>query len=113
MGSIIKGQCKNCGYETKDLYYGAGFANFTTCCDYPVLDRSDKEVRVANIMEKERVFKQNPNLVFYDDTSLCDKKIQNKENFHEWGEFRVYFEGYFCPKCNHYTLGFDMRGCWD
>jgi hypothetical protein len=113
MGSIIKGICKNCGYETKDLYYGGGFMNFTTCCDYPVLDEKKKEIKMANIMDKEEVIKKNPNLVFYDDESLADRKLQNRENFHEWSEYKIYYEGYFCPKCNQFSLGFDMSGCWD
>ena len=113
MGSIIKGTCKNCGYETKDLYYGGGFMNFTTCCDYPVLDKVKKEIKVGNIMDREEVIKQNPNLIFYDHKSLSDKKLQNRENYHEWGEYKIYYNGYFCPKCNKFSLGFEMSGCWD
>lgn len=44
MGSIIKGSCRVCGYVTKNLYYGGGFVNFTTCCDYPVLDKNKKKL---------------------------------------------------------------------
>ncbi len=113
MGSIIKGTCRNCGYKTKDLYYGGGFSNFTTCCDYPTLDKVEKEIGMANIMDRETVLRENPNLVFYDNETLSDNKSRNQENFHEWGDYKVYSQGYFCPKCNKYSLGFDMRGCWD
>jgi hypothetical protein len=113
MGSIVKGKCYNCGYETKDLYYGGGFMNFITCCDYPVLDKITKEIIVANIMEREAVIKQNPNLVFYDEKSLSDKKLRNRDHYHEWGEYKLYNNGYLCPKCDHFSLGFEMSGCWD
>jgi len=68
---------------------------------------------MANIMDRTEEIKQNPNLVFYDDKSLSDKKIQNEKYFHEWGEHKVYRDGYLCPKCNQFSLGFEGRGCWD
>jgi hypothetical protein len=113
MGSIIKGSCRVCGYKTKNLYYGGGFVNFTTCCDYPVLDKDKKEVGMANIMDKEKVLEQNPNLQFYDDETLSDNKSQNQDIFHEWGDYKVYSQGYLCPKCNKFTLGFSPIGNWD
>ena len=112
MGSIIKGSCQNCGYETKNLYYGGGFANFKTCCDYPVLDKDKNEVAMANIMNKEEVVKQNPNLVFYDDETLSDDKSQNRDSYHQWGDYKLCRQGNLCPKCNKFTLGFSGVGCW-
>jgi hypothetical protein len=113
MGTIVKGICKNCGYETKDLHYGGGFMNFATCCNYPVMNKEEKEIRMANIMDKTEVTKQNPNLVFYDDKSLSDIKLQNKGYYEQWGEYKLYCKGYLCPKCNKFSLGFEGRGCWD
>ncbi len=113
MGSIIKGICEKCGYETKDLYYGGGFANFTTCCDYPTLDKVEKELTMANIMDKKEVIKQNPNLVFYDNKALIDKDSQKGAGYEEWGEYKLYNQGYLCPKCNKFKLGFSGVGCWD
>jgi len=78
MGTIIKGKCKNCGYETKDLFYGSGFSNLTKCCAYPVLDKSENEIKMENIMNRDEVVKQNPRLVFYDDKSLSDKNYKTK-----------------------------------
>ena len=113
MGSIIQGSCRNCGYRTKNLYYGGGFVNFTTCCDYPVLDKDKKEVGMANIMNKEEVVKQNPNLVFYDDETLSDEKSQNRDSYHQWGDYKLCRQGNLCPKCNKFTLEFSGVGCWD
>ena len=113
MGSIIKGSCQNCGYETKNLYYGGGFANFKTCCNYPVLDKDKNEVGMANIMNKEEVVKQNPNLVFYDDETLSDEKSQNRDSYHQWGDYKLCRQGNLCPKCNKFTLGFSPVGNWD
>jgi len=113
MGSIIKGSCHNCRYETTNLYYGGGFANFTTCCNYPVLDKDKNEVSMANIMEKEKVLEQNPNLVFYDDETLSDDKSQNRDSYHQWGDYKLCRQGNLCPKCNKFTLGFSGVGCWD
>lgn len=113
MGSILKGICINCGYETKDLYYGGGMRNFNTSCKFPVLDKVEKEIKMGNIMGRKGVVKQNPNLVFYDDRSLSDRKLQNKDNNEEWREYILYNQGYLCPKCNKFNLGFSGVGCWD
>ena len=113
MGTIIKGMCHHCGYSTKNLHYGGGFTDFTTCCNYPVLDRLEKDIKVANIMDKGTIIRQNPNYVFYDDNSLSNRALQIEGNSNQWGDYRVYNSGYFCPKCNNYTLGFEPRGCWD
>ena len=109
----MKGSCQHCGVETKTRYYGGGFANFKTCCDYPVLDKDKKEVGMANIMNKEEVVKQNPNLVFYDDETLSDEKSQNRDSYHQWGDYKLCRQGNLCPKCNKFTLEFSGVGCWD
>jgi hypothetical protein len=113
MGSILKGICKNCGYETEDLYYGGGFMNFETYCDFPGIDNEKKVIEMKNIMEREKVNKEYPNFIFYDNESLLDKKLQRKENYHEWSEYKLYSEGYLCPKCNQFNLGFLGIGNWD
>ena len=113
MGSIIKGTCKNCGYETESLLYGGGMRNFKTHCKYPVLDKVEKVVKMENIMEKDEVIKQNPNLIFYDNPALRNKDLKNKGIYHEWGEYKLYNEGYLCPKCNKFSFGFMAVGCWD
>ena len=98
MGSIIKGTCKNCGYETREVFYGGGMINIRESCKFPVSDRFEKEIRTADITAKEEVVRQNPNLVFYDDTSLSDLKLQNKENYEEWGEYKLHDRGYLFLK---------------
>jgi hypothetical protein len=113
MGSILKGVCKNCGYETDNLHYGAGFMNAETCCDYPGIDKVRKAVKMKNIMDKESINKKFPNFVFYDDKSLFNKNLQNSEEYHEWGEYKLFYEGNLCPKCNHYSLEFIMEALWD
>jgi hypothetical protein len=113
MGSVLKGRCNNCNYETESLYYGGGFRNFKTTCNYPVLNKVDHVVQMANIMDRDNVEKQYPNLVFYDDEALSDKKLQTQGLSHEWGNYEVYYEGYLCPKCNQFNLAFEHTGCWD
>ncbi len=110
MGSMIKGTCKNCGYEIKNLYFGGGFSNFSTYFDYPVLDKVEKVVKIKNIMDKDKIIKQNPNIVFYDNEALMEKDSQTGENYIEWDDFKLYDQGYLCPKCNHYCLGFFPLG---
>jgi hypothetical protein len=70
-------------------------------------------VKIENILNKEEVLKQNPNLVFYDHVSLIDKNFQNKKHFIEWGEYKLYQEGNLYPKCNQFSLRFSEEGCWD
>jgi hypothetical protein len=113
MGYILKGVCKNCEYETKNLYYGAGFMNAETICDFPGIDKVKKVIEMKNIMEKKNVNKEFPNFAFYDNKSLFDKNLRKIGNYHEWGKYKLYCEGNHCPKCNQFSLEFIPLGCWD
>jgi ssDNA-binding Zn-finger/Zn-ribbon topoisomerase 1 len=70
MGVIIKGQCPKCGYQTKNLYFGGGMANFQYCCNYPVLNKTRKSIELRNIMRKDEVLAEDPDILFYDDRKL-------------------------------------------
>ena len=87
--------------------------NFKTTCKYQVLDRASKMVSMANIMNRDKVEVEKPQFVFYDDESLSDQMVQDRTHFHEWGEYKVYHEGYLCPICNQFSLCFENVGCWD
>lgn len=113
MGSILRARCNNCGYASESLYYGGGFRNFKTSCKYPVMNKVKEAVETANIIDKDAVLKQNPDLIFYDEESVSDKKTQNRDTFHRWGIYKVYYEGYLCPKCYRFSLCFENAGCWD
>jgi hypothetical protein len=113
MGIILKGICKNCGYETENLYYGGGFRNPETCCNFPGIDKVKKVIRMKNIMDKEKVRKDFPYFTFYNNKSLFDKSLQNREAYHEWGDYKLYFNGYLCPKCTNFSIEFMPVALWD
>ena len=110
---MLKGKCKNCRYETQDLYFGGGFMNHMTCCDFPCIEKVKKVIIMENIFEKEKVCSQHPNITFYDDKSLMDKTLQDCDSYIDWDMYKLFHDGYYCPNCNHFSLGFLNLGCWD
>ena len=72
MGTLLRGKCRNCAYETDTLLFGSGFKNLKTNCRYPVMNKITEVVDVANIMDREEVIRQNPHIVFYDYLKLSD-----------------------------------------
>jgi hypothetical protein len=113
MGLIVKAKCNHCSFTGQSLFFGAGFNNLTDHCGFPVLDREKSLIVIGNILASDQVKKDNPSYIFYDDESMCRKDLQHEEASIEWLEYRLFNDGYFCPKCHQFTLGFLMEGFFD
>jgi hypothetical protein len=113
MGLIIKAKCNHCSFTENNLFFGAGFINFTKYCGFPVLDRRSNRILIENSFAREDVKNGNPDYIFYDDESMSRKDLQHDEASIEWGNYRLFNDGYLCPKCHQYTMGFLMEGLFD
>ena len=113
MGLIIKAKCNHCSFAGQSLLFGGGFSNFTEHCGFPVLDRKNNTILAENILAREDVKRDNPDSFFYDEESMSRKNLQHDEASIEWCNYRLFNDGYFCPKCHQFTLGFLMEGLYD
>ena len=66
MGEIIKGICK-CGYQTKELKFGAGMADFEHSRTVPAISMMTADIVELDILAKS----PNPQLVPYTDPPYC------------------------------------------
>jgi ssDNA-binding Zn-finger/Zn-ribbon topoisomerase 1 len=113
MGVIIKGQCPKCGYQTKNLYFGSGRVDFQYCCNYPVLIKTKKSIELRNIMRKDEVLAEDPNILFYDDRNLNANESGQTEHQIKWGDYKLRADGNYCPNCSSFNLEFNVDGHWD
>lgn len=113
MGSIIKGICNNCNYTTSDLFFGAGMRNYQYYCGFTGIDKSDKEIRIENILEKNLVYKKNPNFIFHKNKGTFFNRWKISEKYIQWGDYRLNKTGHRCPKCNKKTISFSETGLFD
>lgn len=113
MGLIIKAKCNRCSFTGQSLLFGGGFNNFAENCGFPVLDTGNNQILTGNILNRENIKSENPDYIFYDEESLCRKDLQHDEASIEWSNYRLYNDGYFCPKCNDFTMGFLAEGFFD
>jgi hypothetical protein len=122
MGNILRGLCK-CGYDTGDIFAGAGFANFMETCNAPALCTHCNEFLVRNYMLKNEATCPGCGdpVTFYDDPSLYDSdpkvfrgdylfvwRIADRDEF-----FKLPDTNFFCPGCKKLTLVFEDMGRWD
>ena len=113
MGEIIKGQCPNCGYQTKDLYFGSGRVDFQYCCNYPVLNTTRKSIEMRNIMRKDEVLAENLDILFYDDKDLNANEPDQTRPQIKFGDYKLSAEGNYCPNCSSFNMEFNLSGHWD
>lgn len=106
MGSIIRANC-DCGYETKDLFFGAGMADFETVCNVPSLKNGSSEIEMKNYKKRHLV----PEYIFYTDSLLTE--TTNSSETINFFEIRIHKEKNLCPKCKNYSLSFEDAGCFD
>ncbi len=113
MGVIVRAKCNHCSYISDSFLFGGGFKGFNSDCGFPALDKNNNRVTIENIIDREKVMKERPGLLFYDDDSLCQSDLQHEEASIEWGSYRLFNDGYFCPNCHNFSVGFIAEGLFD
>jgi hypothetical protein len=113
MGLIIKAKCHHCSFTGQSIFFGGGFSNFEEYCGFPVLNKKNNTIQVENILVRDEVKKNHSDYIFYDEESMSRKDLQHEEASLEWSNYRLFNDGYFCPKCHQFTLGFLMEGFYD
>jgi hypothetical protein len=113
MGLIIKAKCNHCSFTGQNLLFGGGFSNFIDHCGFPLLDRESNNIIIGNVLDREAVKRDHPDYAFYDEEQMSRKDLQHEEASIEWTSYRLFNDGYFCPKCHQFTLGFLMEGFYD
>lgn len=106
MGTIIKAEC-NCGYKTKNLFYGAGMEDFMNVANVPALKNGSSEIEMINIKKKN----QYPEYSFYTDKLLASKPNNSRSIDHF--DLKLHQQNNLCPKCKNYTLNFVEVGMFD
>lgn len=106
MGTIIKGKCK-CGYETKDLFYGAGMTDFMKVAMVPAIKNGSSQIEMLNIKQRSKF----PDHIFYTDSELSEKRGAKRTIDHF--NLKLQPENNFCPACKNYSLEFLPVGCFD
>ena len=121
MGSILRGLCK-CGFDTGDIYVGAGFVNFMETCNAPAICLHCNEFLVRNYLKKETTVCPgcHGKVTFYDDPSLSapHPHVEGDGCLFTWklanrdGHFKLPRADFLCPKCKKTTLVFEDLGSW-
>ena len=116
MGTIIQAKC-SCGYQTENMFIGAGMMNFKTECIFPVYCGSCKLMLQANLLEQTiKCSNCNGKVVSYND-ELISKKSNGYGDF-VWNitdnrTVRLTEDNNLCPRCQKFYLGFFSLGNWD
>lgn len=106
MGEIIKGICK-CGYQTKELKFGAGMADFEHSRTVPAISMMTADIVELDILAKS----PNPQLVPYTDPRLHDQNC-TCTRLEAWDTL-LPTERNYCPGCHQFSLGFESLGLYD
>lgn len=94
MGTIIKASC-NCGYNTKDLFFGAGMMDFDEVSNVPALKNGSSEIVMINHKKKENY----PEYSFYTDDFLSGKPNSSQTIDHF--NLSLHTDNNLCPKCKN------------
>lgn len=113
MGLIIQGICKECGYRSRELYFGSGKADFDTCIHRPVLDHEKNEIVMITILIKGNPQDENNQYSFYDIVDNESGHEDNRTEYIRWGENSLKRVGNSCPKCQKKNMDFSVKGHWD
>ena len=113
MGRILIARCSNCGYQSETLHFGSGRCDNNEVCNYPAIDNAQHKVIRANIMKREEEQLIKPNIIFYDDDSLYSRKSDSEEACYKWGDYKLFVDRNFCPKCQDFCLSFNSIGLYD
>lgn len=112
MGLIIQGRCRECGYKSRELYYGSGRVDFDTCIHRPVLDHENNEIIMITIFINGSPQDEKNKYSFYDiEGKIRDNEDDNAE-YIRWGENSLKRVGNICPKCHKKNMEFCVNGHW-
>lgn len=119
MGSMVKAECDNCGYESLELFLGAGMMNFKTACDVPAMCFSCRDVVTVNVLEAPPYqcdFCEDT-VRLYSDPWLIGQVDRTYPVF-TWSldEDSAYIlpsGTYRCPRCKQMYMRFFIAGNWD
>jgi Zn finger protein HypA/HybF involved in hydrogenase expression len=109
MGDILTASCR-CGYETDNIFYGAGFASFEN--NYFPVPGYCKSCSIAFEIVPEQQKDKCP---------TCKKKAEQYQldgdeeaDLNKQSAARECWQRkYYCPKCGKHTLQFNRCGMWD
>ncbi len=106
MGEIIKAIC-GCGYQSKELKFGAGMVDFEHSRTVPAISMTTAEIVELDILAKF----PNPQLVPYTDPRLHDQNC-NCTPLQVFDTF-LPTAGNYCPGCHQFRLMFESLGLYD
>jgi hypothetical protein len=106
MGEIIKGKC-SCGFETNELKFGAGMADFEHSLHVPAITFDTAEIISVDIKNENEGLRYVP----YSDVTLHDENCQcTKLSFFETS---INQENNYCPACHAFKLNFESIALYD
>lgn len=102
----MKAKCK-CGYQSKDLFYGAGMMDFMKVAMVPAIKNGSSQIEMINIKQRSKF----PHHIFYTDSELSEKRGTKRTIDHF--NLKLQPENNFCPACKNNSLEFLAVGCFD
>lgn len=106
MGEIIKAKCE-CGYQSKELKFGAGMADFMHSRTVPAISMMTAEIVEMDILAKQ----PNPELLPYTDPKLHDQTCTCTPL--QAFDTLLPTEKTYCPGCHQFKLGFESLALYD
>ena len=108
-----------CGFQTSELFLGAGWADFQERCALPVLCQHCGIIFTRNLLAKTpiRCPECRKRAHFYTEPSL-QGAVNDKEPIFSWNindDFTVSLPDtdYLCPECKEIKMRFVEAGNWD
>jgi len=121
MGNKLRGRCE-CGFDTGEIFAGAGFISHTDVCNAPAVCLDCGEFLVRDYLKRDASLCPgcHEKLTFYDDPSLytLPPGVEGNGCLFAWklansdGHFRLPRASFLCPKCRKMTLVFEDHGTW-
>ena len=105
MGTILKPEC-TCGYESKNISFGAGMED-ENVCQVPALQNGSSEIEMKNIRRREIY----PEYIFYTENLMFESHGLVK-TYDAW-QYKLRAENNLCPSCKKYEMKFTYIGEFD
>ena len=105
MGYGLDALCQ-CGFKDYVLF-GVGFEAFLNHFNTPAISKRTKKLVTTNI-EKPNASRY---FNFYTDPKMF--KLAPEINWIEFGEYKLSYDGNFCPGCGEFTMRFELGVLWD
>ena len=126
MGKIIGANCQKCGFIKENISIGCGMGNYKYFEGYPYSCNDCNDFFGGNYKDPNLCCPScnSKNIVIYSEYKL-DKEVEKpikklsfwskllgKKEIIRLPEFDMY--GYYkCPKCNEFTMKFNLIALWD